>query len=221
MNTPLQRGFADRSIVLVLAAALAAGIGLFAASRYFAADAPTATHAPLPLTSVRLITPPRTLPNYSLAAGDGSTLTAVTLRGHWTLVFLGFTHCPDVCPTTLAELAKAQHAWQDIPEVSRPRVLFASVDPERDTPQKTAEYARYFHPETIAASGTAAQLAGFAQAMGLVYMKIPLANGDYSMDHSATLVLLDPQGRQAGLVRAPFAWKAIADDLRLLSGATP
>jgi protein SCO1/2 len=136
------------------------------------------------------------------------------------VVFLGFTHCPDVCPTTLAELAKAQKGWAGLPAAIRPRLLFVSVDPERDSPARTGEYARFFHADTLAATGDPAAVAGFAQAMGLVYAKVPLDQGDYTMDHSATLVVIDPQGRQAGLIRPPLRWQDIDRDLRLLA-ATP
>lgn len=221
MNDRLQRGFASRSTLLVLCAALAAGAGLYAAQRYFTTPLPPPGPTQEQLRSVRLITPPRQLAPFQLTASDGSALGPGRLQGHWTVVFLGFTHCPDVCPTTLAELAKAQKAWATIPETRRPRVLFVSVDPERDTPAVTGEYARFFHPDTLAATADAEPLARFAETMGLVYMKVPLDEGGYSMDHSATMVVLDPQGRQAGLIRPPLVWSDIAADLRLLSGAAP
>ena len=216
-----RHGFASRFILLVMAAALAAGAGLYAAERYFAAPpaaAHPATHAsPTALSSVRLIDPPRVLPEFRLTQSDGSALTNATLRGHWTIVFLGFTHCPDVCPTTLAELSKAQHGWQSMAPATRPRILFVTVDPERDTPSVTGQFAHFFSPDTLAASGSPAEVAAFAQALGLVFMKVPLADGGYTMDHSATLVVLDAEGRQAGLIRPPLAWKAIADDMRQLA----
>ena len=217
MTSRHRRGFATRSTLMVLIAALAAGLGMFAAQHFFAPARPLAGIAAGQLKSVRLISPPRETPSYRLTLADGSAVTPATLRGHWTVVFLGFTHCPDVCPTTLAELAKAQDSWRRLPEAIRPRLLFVSVDPERDSPAKTGEFARYFHADTLAASAEPVALAGFAQALGLVYMKVPLDNGDYSMDHSATLVLLDPQGRQAGLIRPPLIWQDIAGDLAVLA----
>ncbi|OGT56963.1 MAG: hypothetical protein A3E01_12755 [Gammaproteobacteria bacterium RIFCSPHIGHO2_12_FULL_63_22] len=221
MDNLNRRGFASRSTLLVLCAALAAGLGLYSAQRYFTPAANPPTVSQEQLKSVRLINPPRVLAPYQLTRSDGSALGVDQLRGHWTIVFLGFTHCPDVCPTTLAELAKAQKTWATIAEPRRPRVLFVSVDPERDTPAITGDYARFFNAETIAATADAAPLANFAATMGLVYMKVPLDEGGYSMDHSATLVVLDPQGRQAGLIRPPLAWQQIADDLRLLSAVQP
>jgi len=221
MNTRQSAGFASRSTLLVLAAALAAGLGMLAAQRYFAVAASAPALPARQLKSVQLINPPRELADYRLTLSDGKEATPATLRGAWTVVFLGFTHCPDVCPTTLAELAKAQQSWQAMPIAIRPRVLFVSVDAERDTPARTGEYAHFFRKDTLAASGDPEALANFAQVLGLVFMKVPLGNGDYSMDHSATLVVLDPQGRQAGLIRPPLAWSDIADDLRLLAETSP
>ena len=221
MDNQNRRGFASRSTLLVLCAALAAGLGLYSAQRYFTPATKPPSVSQDQLKSVRLINPPRELAPNQLTRSDGSALTPDQLRGHWTIVFLGFTHCPDVCPTTLADLAKAQKTWASIAEPKRPRVLFVSVDPERDTPAITGDYARFFNPDTIAATADAEPLASFAATMGLVYMKVPLEEGGYSMDHSATLLVLDPQGRQAGLIRPPLAWQQIADDLRLLSAMQP
>lgn len=190
---------------------------MFAAQRYFAAPGSEQTISAEQLQSVRLIEPARELPDYQLTLSDGSPVTPATLRGHWTVVFIGFTHCPDVCPTGLAELAKAQKEWALLPETIRPRLLFVSVDPEKDTPAITGEYAHFFNADTLAASADPKSLGEFAQALGLVYMKVPLENGDYSIDHSATLVVLDPQGRQAGLIRPPLDWQGIAQDLRVLA----
>ena len=95
------------------------------------------------------------------------------LKGHWTLVFLGFTHCPDVCPTTLAELAEAQKQWAALPEATRPRVLFVSVDPERDTPDRIGEYAHAFHRDTLAATADVPALESFAKSLSMVFAKVP------------------------------------------------
>jgi protein SCO1/2 len=230
MNTPFRARGAARHLLLLAAAGLvAAGAGLYIGMQRFSADAgPTAgasadTMASLKpqMGTVRLIVPARELPAWSLRLSDGGVATPATLQGRWTLVFLGFTHCADVCPTTLAELAKAQKDWAALPLAHRPRLLFVTADPERDTPKIVGDYVHYFHPETLAASPSLEQLAAFAKSLGLVYMKVPGANGDYEIDHSATLVLLDPQGRQAGLVSPPLDARKISDDLRLLAERAP
>lgn len=211
----------NRTTLMILIAALAAGLGLLVAQRVF--DAPPAAPEPPALQAVRPM-PPRELPAFSLRQSDGTALVPGELRGHWTVVFLGFTHCPDVCPTTLAQLSQAQKQWEALPEPVRPRVLFVSVDPERDTPDRIGEYAHGFHRDTIAATADVPALEQFTRSLSLVFAKVPAGEGrpesEYTMDHSATLVLLDPQARMAGIVQAPFDPNAVAADLLTLTRET-
>jgi len=211
----------NRTTLLIIVIALAAGLGLMA-SRHVFSPAPSNS---LPQTqAVRLFQPARELPTFSLRQSDGTPLVPGELKGHWTLVFLGFTHCPDVCPTTLATLAGAQKQWESLPEGQRPRVLFVSVDPERDTPDRIGEYAHAFHRDTMAATADIPALEAFTRSLSLVFAKVPAPEGapadQYTMDHSATLAVLDPQGRMSGVVQPPLDPKAIAADFTLLTQAT-
>lgn len=212
----------NKKIGLILLVALAAGLGLLAAQKFFG----SASVSPQwPQTQVVTLFPqPRTLPPFSLRQSDGTQLASGELNGHWTLVFLGFTFCPDVCPTTLTELAQAQNQWKPLPDSTRPRVLFVSVDPERDTPTRIGEYAHAFHPDTLAATADVPALEQFAKSLGFVFMKVPgqgFAENpeDYSMDHSSAIAVLDPQGRLTGLIRPPFKPQAIAADMQMLTEA--
>ncbi|MCC7095609.1 MAG: SCO family protein [Thermomonas sp.] len=210
-----------RTALLLLAAALSAALGFIAARLLFHAPAPVTLPAP---NAITLLPSPRTLPGFALRQASGAPLTQDTLKGHWTVVFLGFTHCPDVCPTTLAQLSTAQKQWAALPAATRPRVLFVSADPERDTPELVAGYAHAFHKDSLAATAPAPDLQHFARSLSLVFMKVPGTSGrpdDYSIDHSATLVLLDPQARMAGVVTPPFDIKGLADDLTTLTPANP
>lgn len=200
-------------IGLVLIAALAAGLGLWAAQHVFAPSAAIPT-----MQTVRLLNTPRVLPPFALASSDG-VIDANALQGRWTLVFLGFTHCPDVCPTTLAELAKAEKLWNaQVPAEKRPRILFVSVDPERDTPETTAKYARYFSAAAMGATGDIDALGKFASSLNMVFAKTaPEEDGSYSIDHTSWVALLDPQARLAGFIRPPLDPVQIAADLRLLA----
>jgi len=210
-----------RTALLLLAAALSAALGFIAARLLFHAPAPVTLPAP---NAITLLPSPRALPAFQLQQAGGAVLTPTTLQGHWTVVFLGFTHCPDVCPTTLAQLAGAQKQWAALPAATRPRVLFVSADPERDTPELVAQYARSFHADSLAATAPVPVLEKFARALSLVFMKVPGPSGaadDYSIDHSAALVLLDPQARMAGVVTPPFDIKGLADDLTTLTPANP
>lgn len=208
----------NRTTVYILVVAVAMGLGLWAAERYHGASA-----AAPELSAAKLFPQPRELPAFSLQQSDGTRLVPGELKGHWTLVFLGFTHCPDVCPTTLAQLSQAQKRWETLPEATRPRVLFVSVDPERDDADRIGEYAHGFHRDTLAATGDIPALEAFARSLGLVFMKVPAPEGapadQYSVDHSATLALLDPQARMAGVIQPPFDPAAIGNDLLALAGS--
>jgi protein SCO1/2 len=153
----------------------------------------------------------------------GERVTQDTFKGKPTAYFFGFTHCPDVCPTTLAQLAQAQKQWAALPDATRPRLLFVSVDPERDTPDRIGEYAHAFHKDTLAATADIPALEAFARSLSLVFMKVPAPEGapadQYSVDHSAALAVFDPQARMAGVIAPPLDPQAIAADLLALTNA--
>lgn len=207
----------NRASLIVLILAIASGLGLLAAQKFFT-DPATAR---IETRAITLFPQARALPPFSLQQSDGTQLVPGELQGHWTVVFIGFTHCPDVCPTTLAELGQAQRQWDDLPEGVRPRVLFVSVDPERDSPERTGEYAAAFHPDILAATADVPALEAFARSLSLVFMKVAPPDGfpdsQYTIDHSAALAVLDPQARMAGVIQPPFDPAAIAEDLRLLT----
>ena len=212
----------NRTTAIVLVAALGAGLGLLAAQRVFNPAPPPATAWPQTV-AVRLFDPPRELPAFNLRQSDGTPLVPGELKGHWTLVFLGFTYCPDVCPMTLTQMAQAQRQWESIPEARRPRVLLVSVDPERDTPDRLGEYAHAFHKDTLAATADIPALEDFAKSISMVFAKVPAEEGmpadQYSVDHSASMAVLDPQGRMSGLIQPPLDPAAIARDMAALSEA--
>ena len=210
------RGAVRHPTLYILVAALAAGLGLWAAQKHYAPPAAVAMPA---MRSVTLFPGIRMLAPYKLNASDGSTITPQSIKGHWTLVFLGFTRCPDVCPTTLQSLGHAEKTWAALPPTTRPRVLFVSVDPDRDTPQHVGEYAHYFGKDILAATADEKTLATFARSLGMIYMKVPTKGGDYTIDHSSSVSVLDPDGNMAGLIRPPFDPVAIGADLATLSKA--
>ncbi|WP_395771734.1 SCO family protein [Arenimonas sp.] len=206
-----------RKILLILIAALAAGLGLALSVAVFK---PVLPPKPLPaLTAVKVIDSPRALPPFELQSATGP-ITAEQLKGHWTVVFVGFTHCPDVCPTALTDMARAQALWDAAELPAKPKLLFVSIDPERDMPAKIAEYAAYFHKDTLTATAAEPQLTEFTRSLGLVYMKVPQGDS-YTMDHSATLVLLNPKAEFAGIIRPPLKPETIGADLIALAKARP
>lgn len=214
MKIQRQRGIYSKSILYIILAAFAAGLGLWTAQQWLYPPKSTSTAT---LQTVRMFPQVRQLPDFALQSADGKVVNKAALGKHWTLVFLGFTQCPDVCPTTLAELSKAQKLWERLPAGSRPRLLLVSIDPERDTPKALADYAAFFHQDTLTATAQEPALTEFVQSIAMVYAKKPLENGSYTMDHSATIVVLDPQANEVGIIRPPFAPEKIAADLIALS----
>lgn len=210
MNTQAPSGSGKLPVLLVLVVAFVAGLGLYLGQRWFAP-------AGFPEMQNSLLYPnPREIPPFKLIADDGREFTQADLRGRWNLLFIGFTHCPDICPTTLSDLAAAKKQLGDVQALEQPQITFISVDPERDSPKLAGEYARYFDPEARAATAEHAALEPFTRSLGMVYMHTPQEEGGYSVDHSASVAIIDPEGRQVGLVRPPLDPAKIAHDLRAL-----
>ncbi len=146
---------------------------------------------------------PRDPGDFSLIDHNGSPFTERDLINHWTLIFFGFTHCPDICPTTMANLAelKAQLVGT---EASDARVVMLSVDPARDTPDRLAQYAPYFHSDFIGVTGDFADVLNFAQRLNAPFRKVSEPDGAYQMEHSANVMLMNPRGDYHGFFRAPL-----------------
>ncbi|WP_244845890.1 SCO family protein [Mesorhizobium sp. L-8-3] len=135
---------------------------------------------------------------FALTTHSGATLSDTDLRGKPFAVFFGFTHCPEVCPTTLWELSEALKALGL--EADRLQMLFISVDPERDTPEFLARYLESFDPRIVGLTGTEAELAAVGRAYRAYWEKIPTGNGDYTMNHTASIFLMDAKGAFAGTI---------------------
>lgn len=141
------------------------------------------------------LTPPRPVEDFTLIDQNGQPFNKERWRGKWTFLYFGYTFCPDVCPLTLLELNKMQKILARENLDQNNAYLFISVDPNRDTPERLGKYAAYFNPRFQGATGTPEQLAGLAEQFG-VYYKIPDApEGNYTVDHSSTVMLIDPEVR--------------------------
>ncbi len=170
----------------------------------------------MPVTESATILPqPRELPALDLVDQDGRPLPRDFLRDRWTLVFFGFTQCPDVCPTTLTTLAQMKKKLADLPAEQQPRVLLVSVDPERDTPAILKPYVTFFDPSFLGATGT---LGGDRRrrpaAFSVPFAKVPLPDGGYTMDHGAGLFIVSPAGALAAYSSPPLDATVLARDFR-------
>ncbi|MGH8241302.1 MAG: SCO family protein, partial [Steroidobacteraceae bacterium] len=122
--------------------------------------------AQLGVTTATVLAPPRPVPPFALVDQDNRPFDTQRLRGGWTLLFFGFTSCPDACPTTMAALAQTNKLLADLPGALRPRVIMISVDPERDTPERLGAYVKAFDPTFVGATGAKAAIDELAQRMG-------------------------------------------------------
>jgi protein SCO1/2 len=152
---------------------------------------------------------PRAIDAPALTDSRGQPFASADLAGHASLLFFGFTHCPDVCPTTLALLTQAKRAVR----AARFTVYLVSVDPERDTPEALRRYLAGFDPEFIGLTGSPLDIKGFARTLGTAVARVDLPGGNYAMDHSATLYLLDDSGQLRAVFSPPFDATRLAADL--------
>ena len=127
---------------------------------------------------------------FQLQTADGKTITDADLKGHPFLVYFGYTHCPDVCPATLAQISDVLQRLPDKPI----RALFVTVDPERDTPAVMADYVSSFDTRIVGLSGTLDEIAKAEKAYRVYARKAPTKDGDYTMDHSSIVYLMDARG---------------------------
>jgi protein SCO1/2 len=166
------------------------------------------------LATGTLLTPRRALPDFSLIDSQGRSFGPANLRGRWSMLFFGYTNCPDFCPTTLSTLAAMQKQLRAEHSVL-PQVIFVSVDAKRDTPAQLANYVPYFDPEFIGL--TAADqpaIEALAKQWGVAVMVQPPKDGSYTVDHSSAIFVLDPAGRLAAILSGPFTVGALQSDFR-------
>jgi protein SCO1/2 len=172
---------------------------------------------PQPSNATMLTLPePRVIADFALIDDDGEPFSLDNLRGQWSLIFFGFTHCPDVCPSTLNHL-KLVHENLDQMNGDSPghQILFVSVDPDRDTPEKLQQYVNYFHPDFIGVTGPQEQLAALTKQLGIAYRVQQHEQGStqYNVDHSVSVLLTDPQARLRGVFPAPHDAARMASEL--------
>lgn len=173
------------------------------------------------LKSGVLLPQPRPVIDFSLQGTGGQPFTRADLRGHWTLIFSGYTHCPDVCPTTLAALSQVFGKLDDLRP--RLRMRFISVDPRRDPPPLLARYVHAFDPDFAAATGSQAQLKALGRNLGFAYSYAPSTDGnpdDYLVNHSAVMMLINPKAQLAGYFSPPIKIADMATDLRHIVAGT-
>ena len=148
---------------------------------------------------------PKPLYPFQLLDHDGKVFDINRLRGQWSFLFFGYTHCPDVCPMTLITYKEIhRRLLTRLNSLTNIQFIFISVDPQRDTPELLKQYVGYFHPDFIGVTGTPSALRDFAQPLGIFYRQVERpGEGTYWVEHSGSILLIDPQARLTALFPAP------------------
>lgn len=185
-----------------------------------------------PLGVAQLLPAPKAIPEFALENHRAEVVDATVFRGRWSLVFFGFTSCPDFCPLELQKLAKLLNLMEAGDAL---QVVFVSVDPERDVQEKLANYVGFFHPQILGLRGNNHALANFAQFFGAAYdrsaivesklltipagINLPTNVGEqYQVNHSTRIFVVNPQGEFIGSFTSPYEVENLLSDMQKLMG---
>lgn len=202
-----QPGF-KRTLIAIIVAALAMAAGIWAARAVLehnsVQDELDATRFPQA----------REIASFSLIDHNNAVFDNSVLKDRWSFIFFGYTHCPDVCPTTLSVLNSVAQKLGDLDEDIR--FVFLSVDPERDTPEQLAQFVSYFNSDFIGVTGTPEGIEQITRQLGVLHIRAQPEEGasGYLVDHSASVFLFDPDGRYHAVFSPPLSADAIAGDFR-------
>jgi protein SCO1/2 len=197
--------------LLPIAAILSLVVGLWLGWLYFK----TWNQPPPELRSATLLGQPRQLSPFALIDQRGEPFNLDNLRNRWSFLAIGYTHCPDVCPTMLLTFNEIDRQLTRMAsKASKADFVFVSVDPERDTPDKLDRYVRYFNPRIQGATGSEAALQGLTSQLGMLYKRVQTDGSalGYLVDHSASILLIDPLGRLTAVFTPPHDASVMAQD---------
>ncbi|TBU98681.1 SCO family protein [Stutzerimonas kirkiae] len=159
-----------------------------------------------------LLPQPRLLPELELTNQDGEPVRVDQLNGRWSLLFFGYTFCPDICPTTLVDLRQLKEMLP--PEMAeRLQPILVSVDPRRDTPEQLKQYLSYFKSGFQGLTGPLGNIQALANSVGIPFIPADPASENYTVDHSGNLAIIGPDGRQHGFIRGPLKVRQLSEQL--------
>ena len=162
---------------------------------------------------VFLLPVPRDIAPFELSSKNGETFENNNLKGVWSFVYFGFTHCPDICPTTMSVLGQVERQLQQQQheDADRFRGVLVTVDPERDTLEKLNQYVTAFSPRFVGARGSREMTAQFAQQVNVAFAKVPSQDSadGYTMDHTGNIVIINPKGHYHGFIKLPHEAETI------------
>lgn len=172
-----------------------------------------------------IVKKPKNIPNFTLNHGHGETYDDSKLLNHWTVMFFGYTRCPDICPGTLKTLSSMYKNLSDLPAKLQPKVIFVSIDSEHDhnsdnsTDNNAAKYSQYFNNNFIGLTGSKSQIKELANGLGVVANKIDIGTKDeknYIFDHSSTLYVINPRGQLQAILTGPHKTEELTKNMKLI-----
>lgn len=158
---------------------------------------------------------PMALDDFHLTDQDGKPFDRRSFSGQWTLLFFGFTHCPDICPATLQQLSMARQSLQEAGQTV-PQIVLVSVDPDRDTPDLLRAYVEHFGDGVTGVVGPVNEIENLARTLGVYFEKMPSETEDYSVAHSAHVMLIDKSGRYSAVFSPPHSVEHFVHDLSMI-----
>ena len=165
---------------------------------------------------------PRTISPFKLTTHSGGSFDLDALKGKWSFVYFGYTYCPDVCPTTLAELSRAQKLLEEAGLDRGTQYVFVSVDSQRDTPRRLAQYVGFFDKKFVGATGSDEALTKFTREIGVFYSFPQGKKGrSYAVEHSSIVALFDPDARLHAVFTPPQKAEEVAEGFRKILGRGP
>lgn len=199
MNSTALKALVPAVILLIL------GAGLYMALTTPPAEMPTALRSVPEHLRGAALAQSRPVAPFSLNDHNGAPFSEEQLKGKWSLIFFGYTYCPDICPTTLAVLSAMKQSLGSAPELlAETQFVMVSLDPQRDTPEKLGPYIQYFDPGFIAATGEREMIDRLTSSLNIPYaIEGDTKRDDYLVNHSATIALIDPQGQMSGRFNPP------------------
>ena len=191
------------------------GVGLIVFGLSAIDDEPEKLKLPDDLKGVIIDSPPAIMPSFSLLTNKGEAFTNENLKGKWTLMFPGYTHCPDVCPTSLRVLDKVSNT-QGLP--ANTQFAFMTVDPGRDTPEVMNDFVTYFNEKIIGLTGDKAVIDSLAEPLGIIYdYEGDVDSGDYIVNHFAAVYIFDPRGHERAYILPPHDVDKVTRSFKLIS----
>ncbi|WP_341936752.1 SCO family protein [Marinimicrobium sp. C2-29] len=194
-----RRGIRRTVAILVSVVAVVVGLQVYKVTR-----APALDREALREQGVIVFEQPRNISDFELVTHREEPFTPESLEEQWTLIFFGFTHCPDICPLTMVDLARLM---EELPEELEPRtqVLLVTLDPARDDPEVLSDYVPHFHPDFTGVTGEFLTIRRFANEMNVAFSKVTQGDDeDYTVDHSGHIALVNPRGDYHALFKPPF-----------------